>query len=326
MNQFNLGNFINRFLNSSLSGFSKGNTSGTPISQNPEINLPKETISAQTFVKTTLTQSSVLTTFNGLTLSGLKMNQLANLERGLYLKNLMNLPKELDEILTMVQNNMVASKEVTKLLAQNISLTLLAEIMQKNGKDAINKLVFVLANASKQGLEDLSQIKDTIKLINASISIASQDNPQQMLKTFMLLYLPWVPLQEGVDFELEFFTPEEEKSESEMIVTILISTINYGNIKVTLILDKSNSIDIIIDCAENFPKKILLERINSDSKNHSIHSNVIFSEKPTKQQTETSPRQAKISVSNLKEINPFLLLMANSIIRHAIELDREKSA
>jgi len=38
-------------------------------------------------------------------------------------------------------------------------------------------------------------------------------------------------------------------------------------------------------------------------------------------QSETATPQAKVSLSNLTEVNPFLLLMSNAVIRHTIEID-----
>ncbi|MEI8129721.1 MAG: hypothetical protein WCG95_08930 [bacterium] len=179
-----------------------------------------------------------------------------------------------------------------------------------------------MANASKQGLTDLSQIKDAIKFINASVSVASQENSSQILKNFMLLYLPWLPLQEGVDFDLEIENTESEEGDSQTSVTIMISTKNYGNVKITLILLGGNSIDIFVNCSETFPKEELLKRINLECKNHSMQSTVVFEQKAIKQD-ENASRQAKISMSNLTEVNPFLLLMANLVIKHTIDLDNQ---
>lgn len=138
----------------------------------------------------------------------------------------------------------------------------------------------------------------------------------------MLLYLPWLPLQEGVDFELEIESSAQEGEDSETTITILISTRNYGNVRVTLILNKGNSIDIFVNCVDEFPKEELLKRLNEESKTHSIQSKVQFEAGMAKSE-DNSPTQAKISMSNLTEVNPFLLLMANSVIRHTIDLDNQ---
>lgn len=324
MNQFNLGNFINKFINYSLLNPNSGAGPNPNANLNPDMKfqLTNEAL-AQSLMNKSASQSAVLHGFSSAMLADLKMNNLASLERGLYIKDLMNLPKELEEILVVIQNN-ATTKDIAKLMSENISLATLADLIKQGGKEAMNKLILVMANASKQGITDLSQIKDTIKLINASVAVASQDNPEKILKSFMLLYLPWLPLQEGVDFDLEIEGSNGGGEDSELSITIMISTKNYGNVKVTLVLQAGNSMSILINCCEEFPKEELLERLKAESKNHSIQSDVIFEQNVIKKTEDTTP-QAKISMSNLSEINPFLLLMANAVIRHTIELDNQNT-
>ena len=104
----------------------------------------------------------------------------------------------------------------------------IASLIQANGKDAITKLILAMTSASKSGVNDLSQLKDTAKLINASIALASTDNPAQTLKTLMLLYLPWLPLHEGAGFELEIETAAGGENDDESLLIITITTVNYG--------------------------------------------------------------------------------------------------
>lgn len=327
MNQFNLGNFINKIVNNPL--LNSGGRASSNASGNADVNFQSTTEGlTQNIVQKAVSQSVELRTFEPIMLSHLKMNNLANLERSLYVKDLMKLPKEMDEILVLLQKNTAANKEIVELLSTNINMDQLAQLIQSNGKEAMSKLIQAMAEASKQGITDLSQIKDAMKLINASVSVAGQDNSAQLLKSFMLLYLPWLPLQEGVDFELEIESSQGEDSEEEVTITILISTRNYGNLRVTLILLAQNSINILIDSCEKFPKEELLKMIDAESKKHSIQTNVVFEEQIMKKvdevdDTQDAPRQAKISMSNLKEVNPFLLLMANAVIRHTIELDNQ---
>jgi hypothetical protein len=251
MNQFNLGNFLNKFANQAFQ-----NTPNPQAPQNvnkgagaefapeqgslPPNNLPKMPSPPPN------QHSMNLAMLN----NNLKMNLIPNLERSLYIKDLMNLPKDLKEMMVMLQKvtqNTETTKDLKTLLGNNINIANLAEIMQKGGKEAMNKLVFAMAEASKQGVNDTSQLKDAIKLINASVSVAGQENPSQVLKNFMLLYLPWLPLQEGVDFELELESSDGSGGESDTTLTIMISTKNYGNIKILLILKGTNVFDIFVN-------------------------------------------------------------------------------
>ena len=63
-----------------------------------------------------------------------------------------------------------------------INLNQISQLFQVNGKDAITKLIMSMTEASKAGITDLSQMKEMAKLVNASISIASENNPQKTLK------------------------------------------------------------------------------------------------------------------------------------------------
>lgn len=327
MGEFNLTSFVAGFVKYSLSGMNpnaKGKSQGAPMENtgaNSQFQMPQGNLANNTAkqIAQSIIQQGFNSKFPG---ADIKMNQLANLERGLYIKDLMKLPKEINEMLAMIQKNIPNTTQMPKLLAQNINILELAQFMQQNGKEAMGKLVQAMAEASKQGITDMSQLKDAMKLINASISVAGQENPTHVIKNFMLLYLPWLPLQEGVDFELEINNPDGESSTTESSITLLITTRNYENIKAVLLLSKENKIDIFITCIENFPKEELLKKINEESKRFSIHASTSV-EQTTSTNQERINKQAKVTISNTTQINPFLLLMANALIRYTIEIDNQ---
>lgn len=204
-----------------------------------------------------------------------------------------------------------------------INLSEIATLIQTNGKDAITKLILTMAAASKQGVSDMSQLKETAKLINASIALASQENPTQTLKTLMLLYLPWLPLADGSGFDLEIEAGSSgEEKDSVLVVTI--TTINFGNVTATLILETSNSVHVNIACSEEFPKDELLNRIQGEEKHYSMQSVISF-ETVASKPVDIEQTKAKINMSSTNEINPYLLLMAHAIIRNTIIIDNNAS-
>lgn len=320
MNQFNLGQFLTKVIDYSLAGIRGNSTESTAKMPQPQENFSQNLIQKPPPQQQTPILVVNTLSYQAMPLQTMQMNHLENLETALYVKDLMNLPKDMKELLNFVQKNLAAAEELPNVIAQNINLNEIALLLQQSGKEAVNKLIMTMANASKQGITDLSQLKNTMKLINACVSAAREKNLNTTLKSLMLLYLPWLPLQEGVDFELEFLNPEKKSGESESSLTILISTKNYGNVKATLIMLEGNSINIIINCSNEFPKEELLKRIKAESKNHSVQSNVIIEQKQIKQSND-AVRQAKVTISNSTEINPFLLLMAHAVIRHTIEID-----
>lgn len=228
-------------------------------------------------------------------------------------------------LLSQLQSNL---RNLTISSSAMINLSDISAMIQANGKDAIAKLITTMANSAKLGIQDLSQLKETAKLINASVAAASQNDNAQTMKLLMLLYLPWLPLQEGVGFDLEI-QAGEGKGESDSILIITITTLNYGKVVATLVLETSNSVHVNIECDKDFPKDELLLRIEADEKHYSMNSVVSFDVAKQLQNNENNENkdnkekpEAKINMSNTNEINPYLLLMSHTIIRHVIEIDK----
>ncbi len=305
----------------------------------------------------------------------LQMSTLKSLDRAIYAKDLMGVPKNINEFIYMMQrglntgqfNAMFATQlaaqrnSISQLQAQilaqlqgldftnmseivnkqmstqlqaslknleilsngMINLSQIAQMIQTNGKEALTKLIMTMTQASKMGINDLSQLKEMAKLINASISVASENNPTKTMKLLLMLYLPWLPLKEGVDFDLEV-TQKEESSESDSILTVTITTINFGTVVATLYLETSNSVQVAIQCSENFPKDELDNRLDKDKKHYSVDTLTSYE---VKKEFKPSGDKATASVNmgQTTEINPYLLLTAHSIIKHVIDIDNNAS-
>lgn len=305
-----------------------------------------------------------------------QMNTLQSIDRAIYAKDLMQMPKNINEFIYMVQrgltqsqfnqlfaNQLAAQKNSlsqlqAQILAQLQGLTVstakeavnfqlasqlssslknleilsggminlneISLLFQKNGKEALTKLIMAMTEASKSGVTDLSQMKDMAKLINASISIAAENNPQKTLKLLLMLYLPWLPLEDGVGFDLEVEQKSNAHEESDSILNITISTVNYGTVAATLILETSNSVQISIECSENFPKPELQLRIDKEKTHYAVDS-VVSYEVNKDSKTVSKNASVNVNMSQTTEINPYLLLMAHSIIKHVIDIDNNKS-
>lgn len=332
---------------------------GTNTGFNASLSQPKTNI-AQTIASTT-----------GL-MQQLQMNQIASMDRSVYIKNLLGLPQTLGEILLAVQDknrpiNTINSntllindlneellknqKMISQLFddtseiplnatAQNIQTQVVAnqkdavmlffsgmihmpaisEMILKNSKQAVANLIIAMASASKGGMSN-EQITETLSIINSCVSMASSDNPTQTLKSLMLLYLPWLPLNEGVGFDLEVETPDGENESNDSKLTVLIQTKNYGNVKGVFTLTTSNSVDIYILCSEDFPKKTLQKSLMEESSAHAMNTTIdVESVEPIKKETFEKP-EAKVNLSATNEMNPYLLLMAHAFIRNTIFID-----
>lgn len=302
----------------------------------------------------------------------IQLNTLQSIDRAIYVKDLMQMPKNINEFIYMVQrgltqsqfnqmfaNQLAAQKNnlsqlQAQILAQlqgldistareivNTQLTTqlraslkdleilsggminlqdLSILLQKNGKEAITKIIMAMTEASKSGVSDLSQLKEMAKLINASVSVAAENNPQKTLKLLLMLYLPWLPLEDGVGFDLEVESKSQTGDESDSILTVTVTTVNFGSVIATLILETSNSVQVSIECGEAFPKSELQLRLEGEQKLYAMDSVLSFDVKKELKPV-TDKASANINMSQTTEINPYLLLMAHSIIKNVIDID-----
>jgi len=220
-------------------------------------------------------------------------------------------------------NNKIQQDSIALLFNGMISLSDVSKLILQNGKQAVASLIIAMASASKQGMSN-EQIQETLSIINSCISMAESNSPAQSLKSLMLLYLPWLPLNEGVGFDLEITADNGENESNNSKLIVLIQTKNFGNLKGEFTLTTSNSVDILITCSENFPKKLLQKSLMDESTAHAMNTIIDIEEiTPIKEKNETN--EAKVNLSATNEMNPYLLLMAHAFIRYSITIDNNAS-
>ena len=232
-----------------------------------------------------------------------------------------------DDMQTNQKTQGMTAEELTafkqKLASQldsNVNISRVSNLLQRNSKLAMNKMVTMMSLATSKGMGDITPLQDTINIINASVSATSQNDATQTLKNLMLLYLPWLTLQEGVGFDLEIEQDKEEK-QFDTFIKIMITTVNYGNVNAVVSLVTGNSVDISITCSEKFPKEKLLKKLQNESKQYSMQSVIDFKKQSPQEQIDTETPKAKVNLSNVNDVNPYLLLISHAIIRYTIELD-----
>ena len=201
-----------------------------------------------------------------------------------------------------------------------ISLPEISKLILHNSKQAVAALVISMASAAKGGM-DGKQIQETLSVINSCIAMAESDNPAQTLKSLMMLYLPWLPLNEGVGFDLEITPPDGENDSNNSKLTVLIQTKNYGNLKGVFTLTTSNSVDIYIICSDKFPKNTLLKNLTEEGSSHAMNTNIDIEEVKPVEEEPNETRETKVNLSATNEMNPYLLLMAHAFIRNTILID-----
>lgn len=219
-----------------------------------------------------------------------------------------------------VQGAKVQQDAVALMFSGMISMPDVSKLILQNGKQAVAALIIAMASASKQGISN-EQIQETLSIINSCISMAESNSPAQTLKSLMMLYLPWLPLNEGVGFDLEITSQEGESDSNDSKLTVLIKTKNFGNLKGEFTLTTSNSVDVLIVCSESFPKKILQKLLMEESSAHAMNTNIDVEEIETKSEEINETQETKVNLSATNEMNPYLLLMAHAFIRNTILID-----
>lgn len=233
------------------------------------------------------------------------------------------LPNQINPELAAFQSQAATAKvqqdAIALMFSGMVSLPDISKLILQNGKQAVAALIVAMASASKQGMSN-EQIQETLAVINSCIALADSNNPAQTLKSLMMLYLPWLPLNEGVGFDLEITPQDGETDSNDSKLTVLIQTKNFGNLKGVFTLTTSNSVDVLIMCSENFPKNLLQKMLQEESSSHAMNTNIEVEEvTPLKEENEV--RETKVNLSATNEMNPYLLLMAHAFIRYTILLD-----
>ena len=209
---------------------------------------------------------------------------------------------------------------IALLFSGMISMPDISKLILQNGKQAVANLILAMASASKQGI-DSEQLQSTLGIINSCIAMAESENPAQTLKSLMMLYIPWLPLNEGVGFDLEVSSPDGENESNDSKLTVLIQTKNFGNIKGVFTLTTTNSVDIFIICSESFPKGVLQKYLLEESTAHAMNTNIDIEQVQPKADEANETHETKVNLSATNEMNPYLLLMAHSFIRNTILID-----
>ena len=214
-----------------------------------------------------------------------------------------------------VKNTPIQQDTVALFFSGMVSLPDISKLILHNSKQAIAGLIIAMASASKRG----------ISIINSCVAMAESNNPAQTLKSLMMLYLPWLPLNDGVGFDLEITPDNTDGDPNDSKLTVLIQTKNFGNLKGVFTLTTSNSVDVLIICSEVFPKKLLQKSLMEESVSHAMNTNIDIEEVTTKKEELNEVHETKVNLSATNEMNPYLLLMAHAFIRHTILIDNQQS-
>ncbi len=329
MTNFNPINFINKLLTSQTPTKNE-NVENRPPSQNmPGDNLifkrmAQQVNQAQQAAQANLPQKAA---------AAMDAN-----EKSALLKDFLKLPNELKEFLNQNTQNsammMLNVKMTPEMLAKKLEVSQLMQLLMQNSQEGSQKLMQLIAQTARNG-GDVQQLKQLMNLLNNNIAASNVSNEaNQVLKNLILLYLPFVPLKEHredeLDFELNFFEEENKEGKGEeggpsQSVNVMIKTNNYGNVRAYLELKSPNDLTTLLYCREDFPKGMLEKLLAQEAKEINLKSN--FVSETVKAQTQSpSEDSGSVKISAQSSVNSYLLLITYSLIRLVVSIDKGLSA
>lgn len=255
-------------------------------------------------------------------------------EKSALLKDLLKLPSDMKEFLNQnTRNNammMLNVKIDPAFLAKKLEVSQLMQILMQNSQEGSQKLMQLIAQTARNG-GDVRQLKELMTLLNNNIAAANVSNEaNQMLKNLVLLYLPFIPLKDNkedeLDFELNFFEEEKtgkegEEGEPSQSVNVMIKTNNYGNVRAYLELRPPNDLTTLLYCRDDFPKGMLEKLFAEEAKEINLKSN--FISETVKSQTQAPGDDGgSVKITAQSSVNSYLLLITYSLIRLVVSIDK----
>lgn len=331
MSNINLGQFLNSLFKTNINSNVQSNISSAAAAHDA-------TGSNNTTIFTPLPTPRVSVNFKAPETQLVnQQTQLNGADKSTYVKDLLNLPQTMEDFLLLMTSTASSSGAKTAatlsakdlaslLLASNLDLSKMAALLQQNGKEALSKLIQMTAKFNQMGVSMKNdQMNELASVINASVSTAGASQ-NQALKSFLLLYLPWLPLGENTNFSIEIGSNSpEEGGESDDSVTILISTENFGNVKIILFKQGNKSITMQIACSKEFPKEFVEKAIEVQAQSYNVQTGIAFEEKQVEKPKKQETSQTQVSLNTSPGVNPFLILMAHAVIKIVIGVDKAYS-
>lgn len=248
------------------------------------------------------------------------LKEFTDTDKSALVKEMLNMPEDMRDLLKLLsnKNENLTNAEFMKMLT----------MLNINGKEAMAKLSKLLVIFGQNNLKGTEKLQEIYTIMNAFTAGTAQ-NASQLMKNIILLYLPWLPIGESNNFELGLKETEskgdgsdDDNSESDSIV-VFIQTVNYSNVKVTLYKEIRQNVKMFVECVPSFPKDELQDMIKGDAQKLNVSAQVDFAPTTTKEIVKNDEQDFNVNVS--KFINPYLMLMAQAVIKAVIAIDKHTS-
>ena len=159
------------------------------------------------------------------------------------LKNLLQMPKEMAQLLALLADADPASAQamLQTLLASEtpVPLEQLQQLLLSHADAAQDKLMKLLQTTAASPGGPSSQMGELLNTLN-ELAGKAKESPTQALQTTIGLYLPHFPLQPPQAFSLRYESPEQSDSEDSgeasagEQLALFISTVSLGQFKINL--------------------------------------------------------------------------------------------
>lgn len=316
MSNVNLGQILNNYANN-FNRVSQNNVQNTVINNEQQM-----TSSQNNILQTLLPNTSEQLNHTLAELAVLNRQQTVNM-----IKDLLQLPKNFEQLLRQLITNHQNMQQNTALLllSSNMNLSMLSALLQNSSKEALTNLYQMLAQYNQLGIsmkeEQLSELSKLISFVSAASS-----SEVQSLKTMMLMYLPWLPLTDPDAFKLEIDAAGKSNADaSDDFVTVLIGTENYGNVQAVITKTEEDGIRIEFVSSETFPQQNFIDLMKEESKKYSININFDLQKKAVFNKEKNENPQMRVCMNTSPGVNPFLLLISNSLIKNIHFIDSKEN-
>ncbi len=292
------------------------------INSNQEQNITQKQNGQNTAANTLLPNTVQQIVQTSAELAMLNQQQTVNM-----LKELLSFPKNFEQLLSQLTTNsqVLNQQTILMLLASSIDLGRLSSMLKNNAKDAMSNLYQMLAGFNQIGLSlKDEQLSELTKLI--SFVAASSTSDVQSLKTTMLMYLPWLPLTDPDAFKLEIGSKGSDSGfDSDDSITVLITTVNYGNLQADIYKTSQDGIRIDVTSSQTFPVNLLDELMKQESKKYNININMLYDKKQTFNKEKNEQSKTQVAMNTSPGVNPFLIAISSAFIKNVHNIDEKEN-
>lgn len=313
---------------SSQNNYVKNSQSPENVSDKSKVNSGMPDISGDNSAKVSSGNNSGIAN----SINNVQVKNLTKAQQALLIKELLDLPKEFEEFLSLITYDTIIAENLTDLMQKTANGSLLMqnikELLSNNSKEVLNKLLKLL-NLASGNEKNTEQLKEIISLLNKTVPSADAES-REILTKAILLYLPYLPLlqPQNITFKVDDEKQEKQKSSSENVALIIyISTINLGRFKIIIIINKDNSlaVDLENECQDidRLYQEQILNNTNQEMLNNKIACKINFYTMKSREEKEFSEKE--MSICPISGVSPKIMMTAHLITKVIFELDENIS-